>query len=218
MTARSLARSSTRRGGVTCAIAAGCAVVGVVVHLASPVLPVQLAMVGLGIGLIGAAFMLAWAADAGEAVFSGGLVLAVIALLTVLPEFIIEIRFAYIQAAELVTANLTGATRLLLTGATALPLLVALLARRGGEAPAPLQLAANRRLELGILLRHVDLRHPDRRPREPDDLRRRHPHRALRPLRAARAGHAGRGARRRRRGRRPPLAPAAATDGPRSRR
>ena len=87
-------------------------------------------MVGLGVGLIGAAFMLAWAADAGEAVFSGGLVLAVVALVTVLPEFVIEIRFAYIQAAELVTANLTGATRLLLTGAIALPLLVALLARR----------------------------------------------------------------------------------------
>ncbi len=55
-------------------------------------------MVGLGIGVIGAAFMLAWAADAGDAVFSGGFVLAVIALLTVLPEFVIEIRFAYIQA------------------------------------------------------------------------------------------------------------------------
>ena len=73
--------------------------------------------------------MLAWAADAGESVFSGGLVLAVVALVTVLPEFVIEVRFAYIQQAELVTANLTGATRLLLTGATALPLLVACLAR-----------------------------------------------------------------------------------------
>ena len=98
-------------------VAAGCAIFGVVVHHASPVLPVQLAMVGLGIGLIGASFMLAWAADAGEAVFSGGLVLAAVALVTVLPEFIIEVRFAYIQSAELVTANLTGATRLLLTGA-----------------------------------------------------------------------------------------------------
>ena len=42
----------------------------------------------------------------------GGLVLASIALLAVLPEFIIEVRFAYTQQAELVTANLTGATRL----------------------------------------------------------------------------------------------------------
>ncbi|MCW2760109.1 MAG: hypothetical protein JWR85_310 [Marmoricola sp.] len=132
--------------------AAGCAVVGVVIHVASPFVPVQLATIGLGIGLIGGAIMLAWAADAGEAVFSGGLVLAVVALVTVLPEFIIEVRFAYIQQAELVTANLTGATRLLLTGATALPLLVAFLARKQAQLTGPLRLAANRRLELGILL------------------------------------------------------------------
>ena len=133
-------------------VAVGCAVGGMVVHYVGAFLPVQVAMVGLGIGVLGAAFMLAWAADAGEAVFSGGLVLAVVALLAVLPEFVIEIRFAYIQQAELVTANLTGATRLLLTGATALPLLVAFMARRGRRIYTPLKLGDNRRLELGILL------------------------------------------------------------------
>src|SRR4051812_19956065 len=66
--------------------AGACALLGVLVDLARPVLGVQIATVGLGIGLIGASFMLAWAADAGETVFHGGLVLAVIALLTVLPE------------------------------------------------------------------------------------------------------------------------------------
>ena len=71
-------------------VAGGCAVVGLLVDLAGPVFPVQIAAVGLGIGLVGASFLLAWAADAGEAVFSGGLVLAAIALVTVLPEFIIE--------------------------------------------------------------------------------------------------------------------------------
>jgi len=146
---RSVAGTGWRRDVL---VAAGCAGIGVVVHLASPFLPAQLAMVGLGIGLIGAAFMLAWAADAGEAVFSGGLVLAAVALATVLPEFIIEVRFAFIQATELVTANLTGATRLLLTGALALPLIVALLARRRGQSAPPLMLPADRRLELAILL------------------------------------------------------------------
>ena len=134
------------------ATAAGCASAGVVVQLAGPVVPVQVALIGLGVGLIGASFLLAWAADAGEAVFSGGLVLASIALVAVLPEFIIEVRFAYTQQADLVTANLTGATRLLLTGAVALPLLVAFLARRKNQAALPFQLAAARRLELGILL------------------------------------------------------------------
>ena len=133
-------------------IAAGCAIGGVVVHQVRPFIPVQAEMVGLGIGLIGASFMLAWAADAGESVFSGGFVLAAVALVTVLPEFIIEVRFAYIQSAELVTANLTGATRLLLTGAIALPLLLAYMARSRGQMTPPLELAANRRLELGILL------------------------------------------------------------------
>jgi cation:H+ antiporter len=112
---------------------------------------VQLEAIGLGVGVVGAAFLLAWAADAGEAVFSGGLVLAVIALVAVLPEFVVETRFAYTQQAELVTANLTGATRLLLTGATALPLVVALVARRRGRAAAAFHLATTRRLELGML-------------------------------------------------------------------
>ncbi|CUR57303.1 conserved membrane hypothetical protein [metagenome] len=146
---RSITGSSWRRQLVA---AASCALLGLGVHAVHALLPAPVAMVGLGFGLLGAAFMLAWAADAGEAVYSGGLVLAVIALVTVLPEFIIEIRFAFIQAAELVTANLTGATRLLLAGAATLPLFVALLARASDRAVATLRLAENRRLELGILL------------------------------------------------------------------
>ncbi len=122
-------------------------------HLGGSLLPVGLATIGLGMGLIGASFLLAWAAEAGEAVFSGRLVVTVIALVALLPEFIIEIRFAYILEDELVTANLTGATRLLLTGALALPLLVAFLAsRRKEQAAPPFQLAEARRLELGVLL------------------------------------------------------------------
>lgn len=132
--------------------AVGCAAFGVLIHQAGPVVPVQLALVGLGIGVVGAAFLLAWAADAGEAVFSGGLVLAAVALVAVLPEFVIEVRFAYIQESGLVTANLTGATRLLLTGAVAMPLAVAYFAHRRRQSATPFQLGATRRLELGILL------------------------------------------------------------------
>src|SRR3954462_7324443 len=146
-------RSVSRSWRQQLLIALGCAGFGILVHHASPFLPAELTMVGLGIGLIAASFLLAWAADAGEAVFSGGLVLAVIALVAVLPEFVIEIRFAYTQQTELVTANLTGATRLLLTGATTLPLVVAFIARRRGQAGASsFQLATTRRLELGTLL------------------------------------------------------------------
>src|SRR4051794_22915573 len=118
--------------------ALGCALLGVLVRLA-PFVPVQLATVGLAIGVIGAAFLLGWAADAGEAVFQGGFVIATVALATVLPEIIIEVRFAFTQQVALVTANLTGATRLLLTGAVAMPLAVAYLAYRRGEAGGALQ-------------------------------------------------------------------------------
>ena len=132
--------------------AMGCAAIGLLVHFAGHAVPVQLATVGLGIGVVGAAFLLAWAADAGEAVFSGGFVLAAVALIAILPEFIVEIRFAYIQETELVSANLTGATRLLITGAIATPVALAYIARRRGQAPGSFQLATGRRLELGIML------------------------------------------------------------------
>jgi cation:H+ antiporter len=134
------------------AIAAVFAFGGVLIHAAGPLVPVPLAAVGLGAGVLGASFMLAWAADAGEAVFSGGLVLAAVALVGVLPEFVIEVHFAYVQQAELVTANLTGATRLLLTCAVGLPLLVTLQGRRAGRDDEPIKLAEPRRLELAVLL------------------------------------------------------------------
>jgi cation:H+ antiporter len=132
--------------------AMSCAALGLLVHFAGSVVPVQLATVGLGIGVVGAAFLLAWAADAGEAVFSGGFVLAAVALIAILPEFVVEIRFAYIQETELVSANLTGATRLLITGAIAMPLALAYLARRRGHAAGTFELATSRRLELAFLL------------------------------------------------------------------
>jgi len=151
--ARTLPRSTeTTAWRRQVAIAAVFAFGGVLIHAAGPLVPVPLAAVGLGAGVLGASFMLAWAADAGEAVFSGGLVLAAVALVGVLPEFVIEVHFAYVQQAELVTANLTGATRLLLTCAVGLPLLVTLQGRRAGRDDEPIELAEPRRLELAVLL------------------------------------------------------------------
>jgi cation:H+ antiporter len=134
-------------------IATTLAMMGMLSRFAAPLLPVPLATLLLGTGLIAAAFMLAWAADAGESVFSGGPVLAAVAVVGVLPEFTIEVHFAFVQQAELVTANLTGATRLLLSCAVALPLLVgALKSKRNVGPPDAIGMAGPRRLELGILL------------------------------------------------------------------
>jgi cation:H+ antiporter len=135
------------------AVAVACAVLGLLAFAAGGVLPAAIDMIGLGAGLVGASLLLSWAADAAEVEISGGLVLAGITLVTVLPELIVEIHFAYTQQTSLVSANLTGATRLLLTGATAMPVLGAwLLARRGQRAPsAAYRLAPARRVDLAVL-------------------------------------------------------------------
>jgi cation:H+ antiporter len=70
----------------------------------------------------------------------------------VLPEFVIETHFAFTQQTEFVTANLTGATRLLLTAATALPLVGVWLLERRGERATSIRLGTARRLDLGVLL------------------------------------------------------------------
>ena len=157
-------------------------------------------MVGLGIGLIGASFMLAWAADAGEAVFSGGLVLAVVALVAVLPEFVIEIRFAFIQAGR---ARHRQSDRCDPPPADRRDRPAA--ARRVPRPPRPAK--RHRRSSSpttggwssGSCWSRRSSRSRSWSAGTSDGLRRDRPPRALRPLRATRAGHAGRGARRRRR-------------------
>ena len=136
------------------AVAGACAMLGLLVRAAAvvgAVLPPPAAMIGLGIGLVGASLLLAWAADAAEVELSGGLVLAGVTLVTILPELIVEVHFAYTQQTELVGANLTGATRLLLTGATAMPLLGAWLLARRGQRAASYRLAPVRRVDLAVL-------------------------------------------------------------------
>jgi cation:H+ antiporter len=148
------ARVPNWRGAVVTASA--CAILGLVIRAASfagAALPPPAAMIGLGVGLVGASMLLAWAADAAEVELSGGLVLAGLTLVTILPELVVELHFAYTLQTELVSANLTGATRLLLTAAVAMPLVGAwLLARRGRRASsASYRLAPARRVDLAIL-------------------------------------------------------------------
>ncbi len=108
-------------------------------------------MVGLGAGLVGASLLLSWVADAAEVELSGGLILVVLTLVTVLPELIIEVHFAYTRRIALISANLTGATRLLLTGATAMPVLAAWLLARRGRAAQVFTLPPARRVDLAVL-------------------------------------------------------------------
>jgi cation:H+ antiporter len=138
--------------------AVSCAAVGLFV--ADGDAPPLVMLVGLGVGLTGASIMLAWAADAGEVAFSGRLVLATVALIAILPEFTVAAHFAYTGQTALVTVNLSGSTTLMLTAATAMPIIVGWLHRRrdtaeclsrGEIAAQPTPLSAGRRVDLATL-------------------------------------------------------------------
>ena len=99
--------------------------------LPHPELVPPLAALVYGIAIIGAAFVLSWAAEAAQVDISAGLALAVLALLAVLPEYAVDFVFSWqagqIYAAEgtcppdeggttacaLALANMTGANRIL---------------------------------------------------------------------------------------------------------
>lgn len=71
-----------------------------------------------GLGILGAAFMLSWAAEVAQMEISRGLALAILALIAILPEYAVDLYFAWMAAhephyAHYATANMTGANRLL---------------------------------------------------------------------------------------------------------
>ena len=115
--------------------------------------PYPLQLVAYGAAVVAAAFLLAWACEAAQVDIAHGVVVAAVAFVAILPEYIVELHFAFIGQAEYVTANLTGASRLLLGVSVALPAVVALLPRRwrAREDRRPVALAPAQRVELAIL-------------------------------------------------------------------
>ncbi|MEI7904940.1 MAG: sodium:calcium antiporter [Candidatus Firestonebacteria bacterium] len=72
-----------------------------------------------GIGILGAAFLISWAAELAQLEISQGLAVALLALITVLPEYTVDIYFAWMAGKEphyisYATANMTGGNRLLI--------------------------------------------------------------------------------------------------------
>ena len=89
--------------------------------------------------ILASAFVVAWGAEAAQFYVSQGLALALLAWLQTLPEFAVEAVIAWQQDVPLMTANFTGALRLL-TG-VGWPMIwtvfaVTLLAARAPRAPA----------------------------------------------------------------------------------
>ncbi|MGQ0575076.1 MAG: sodium/calcium exchanger protein [Pseudonocardia sp.] len=108
-----------------------------------------------GVAIVGAAFVLSWAAEAAQVDISAGLALAVLALLAVLPEYAVDFVFSYkaglvygetgeclpgpdgANPCSLALANMTGANRVLVGVGWPLVVLVATVAvwraRRHGD-------------------------------------------------------------------------------------
>lgn len=72
-----------------------------------------------GVAIIAAAFMLGWVGEAAELDLSGGLAVGLLAVIAILPEYIVSIYFAFAAGSDpsmaaYASANITGANRLLL--------------------------------------------------------------------------------------------------------
>jgi cation:H+ antiporter len=92
---------------------------GVVTSLAGIDGPDPLRALVFGATIVGAAFLLSWAAEAVQLDFSQSLALALLALIAILPEYAVDATFAYLAAedpayAGYAVANMTGANRLLI--------------------------------------------------------------------------------------------------------
>src|SRR5438445_3344588 len=108
-----------------------------------------IASVTFGVAILGGAFLLTWAAEVAEMDVSQGLALAFLALVAVLPEYAVDLYFAWKAATHpeytaYATANMTGANRLLI--GVAWPLIVVLY-RLGGRR-SELRLPSDRAVEL----------------------------------------------------------------------
>ncbi|MFC7585077.1 hypothetical protein ACFQYP_16070 [Nonomuraea antimicrobica] len=123
------------------------------VHPAPPI-----ALLLFGTAVVAASFVLAWAAEAAQVDISGGLAIAILAVIAVLPEYAVDLYFAYTAGSDpayvaYAAANMTGSNRLLLGLGWSLVVLVglALVKRRTGRSVRALVLDSGYRMELGFL-------------------------------------------------------------------
>jgi cation:H+ antiporter len=115
-----------------------------------------------GAAVVAASFLLAWAAETAQIDVSGGLAIAVLAVVAVLPEYAVDLYYAYVSGhapdyTQYAAANMTGSNRLLMgLGWPVVVLVGTVVARRqsGGKAAASagLALEPTNRVEIGFLL------------------------------------------------------------------
>ncbi|MDH6675918.1 cation:H+ antiporter [Rhodococcus sp. LBL1] len=118
-----------------------------------------LALVIYGAAVVAASFLLAWAAEAAQVDVSGGLAIAALALIAVLPEYAVDLYYAFTaghnpEYVQYAAANMTGSNRLLMGIGWPLVVLVSLAVARKvtGKKVTSLALEPSNRVELGFLL------------------------------------------------------------------
>lgn len=117
-----------------------------------------------GGAVVAASFLLAWAAEAAQKDISGALAIAILALIAVLPEYAVDLYYAFRSGydpayEQFAAANMTGSNRLLLGFGWPLVVIISLLVARryvtAGALPASatkvLQLETSSRLDIGFL-------------------------------------------------------------------
>jgi cation:H+ antiporter len=121
-------------------------------------------LVSFGIAIVAAAFVLGWIGEAAELDLSGGLAVSILALVAILPEYVVEIYFSYAAGTdpsmvEYATANLTGANRIVqgfgwpIVAFIAFFSVKAIKARKAGNKhPFAIKLEKDTRADLGFLI------------------------------------------------------------------
>jgi cation:H+ antiporter len=154
-TSRARRRTLLRSALITAMFIAPAVVVRIVGLHPDPVA----ALLIFGAAVVAASFLLAWAAEAAQIDVSGGLAIAVLALVAVLPEYAVDLYYAYVSGhnpdyTQYAAANMTGSNRLLMGLGWPVVVLVSILVARKAGADKPDGLALDRanRVEVGFLL------------------------------------------------------------------
>ncbi len=145
---------------------------GLVLRLAHIELSHPVAALLFGLSIVGAAFMLSWAAEVAQLDISAGLAIAVLAFIAVLPEYAVDLVFAFKAGGavaahgadcrppgylgespcSLALANMTGANRLLIgIGWSMVVFLAWYRARAQGQRLTAVALERSHAIELGYL-------------------------------------------------------------------
>jgi cation:H+ antiporter len=138
-------------------LAFAAAVPAVVVRLAGFEVGAFPSVVVSGAAIVASAFLLAWAAEAAQADISASLATALLALIAVLPEYAVDLYFAWVsghrpEMGQYAAANMTGSNRLLIgLGWPLVVLICAWGARRRRERWSQVELEPRNRVELAFL-------------------------------------------------------------------